>query len=77
LSDLYADFLPAFSSAWLNVDCDETWDLGTGQSKELSERLGKGRVYLQHIQVCASSLQRTPERRKRDAAEGLGGLRAL
>lgn len=49
LDELYADFLPAFSSAWLNVDCDETWDLGTGQSKTLAAELGKGRLYLQHI----------------------------
>jgi hypothetical protein len=49
LDELYADFLPAFTSEWLNVDCDETWDLGTGQSKTLAERLGKGRLYLQHI----------------------------
>jgi hypothetical protein len=49
LDDLYADFLPAFSSSWLNVDCDETWDLGAGQSRPLAEQLGKGRLYLQHI----------------------------
>jgi hypothetical protein len=33
----------------LNVDCDETWDLATGQSKPLAESQSKGRVYLQHI----------------------------
>ena len=49
LEELYADFLPAFSSRWLNIDCDETWDLATGQSKALSDKIGKGRVYLQHI----------------------------
>jgi hexosaminidase len=49
LDDLYADFLPAFSSRWLNVDCDETWDLGTGQSKSLAAELGNGRLYLRHI----------------------------
>jgi hypothetical protein len=49
LDELYADFLPNFSSPWLNIDCDETWDLATGQSKPLAAQLGKGRVYLQHI----------------------------
>jgi N-acetyl-beta-hexosaminidase len=49
LDDLYTDFLPAFTSPWMNVDCDETWDLGTGQSRALAEQLGKGRLYLQHI----------------------------
>ncbi|GBD21189.1 Beta-hexosaminidase [bacterium HR28] len=49
LDELYADFLPNFTSSWLNVDCDETWDLGTGQSKPLAQELGKGRLYLRHI----------------------------
>jgi len=50
LDDLYADLLPAFSSGTLNVDCDETWDLGKGRSKEAVARSGIGRVYLDHIQ---------------------------
>jgi hexosaminidase len=49
LDDLYADFLPNFTSGWLNIDCDETWDLATGQSKSLAADIGKGRVYLGHI----------------------------
>lgn len=49
LDELYADFLPNFTSPWLNVNCDETWDLGTGQSKALAAELGKGRLYLRHI----------------------------
>ncbi len=49
LDELYAEFLPNFSSTWFNVDCDETWDLGTGQARELARQLGKGRLYLRHI----------------------------
>lgn len=49
LDELYADFLPHFSSTWFNVDCDEAWDLGTGQSKALAAELGKGRLYLRHV----------------------------
>jgi hexosaminidase len=49
LADLYADFLPNFASEWFNVDCDETWDLGTGQSRALATALGQGRLYLSHI----------------------------
>lgn len=49
LDDLYADMLPAFTSATFNVDCDETWDLGQGASKELAAQIGVGRVYLNHI----------------------------
>jgi len=54
LDELYGDMLPSFGSPTLNVDCDETYDLGQGASKELVEQAGGvpegvGRVYLQHI----------------------------
>ncbi len=64
LDELYGDMLPSFSSRTLNVDCDETYDLGQGASKALAEeagkgvagrmrggggRLGVGRLYLDHI----------------------------
>lgn len=46
---LYDELLPNFSSQFLNVGCDETWDLGRGQSKKLCERRGKGRVYVDFL----------------------------
>lgn len=49
LRELYYELLPNFSSKHFNVGCDETWDLGRGQSKKLCERLGKGRVYLDFL----------------------------
>ena len=49
LEELYADFLPSFSSQYFNVCCDETHDIGKGTSAELAARVGVGRVYLQHI----------------------------
>ena len=49
LDDLYADMLPAFTSTAFNVDCDETWDLGHGASKGMTDEVGVGRVYLNHI----------------------------
>lgn len=49
LDGMYADLLPAFSSTLFNAGCDETWDLGKGRSRELTEEIGVGRVYLQHI----------------------------
>jgi hypothetical protein len=45
----YNQLLPNFSSRYFNVGCDETWDLGRGQSKALCERCGKGRVYLEFL----------------------------
>ena len=49
LRGLYGELLPNFSSERFNIGCDETWDLGHGQSKRLCERLGKGRVYLDFL----------------------------
>ena len=49
LDDLYADLLPAFSSLQINVNCDETWDLGQGRSEQRMEEIGPGRLYLEHL----------------------------
>jgi hexosaminidase len=49
LRKLYDKLLPNFSSQFFNVGCDETWDLGHGQSKILCEQCGKGRVYLDFL----------------------------
>ena len=46
---LYDELLPNFSSRFFNVGCDETWDLGKGQSKKLCAAKGKGRVYLDFL----------------------------
>ncbi len=49
LRELYDELLPNFSSEFFNVGCDETWDLGRGQSKKLCERLGQDKVYLDFL----------------------------
>ncbi len=49
LRSLYDELLPNFSSKFFSVGCDETWDLGRGQSKKLCERRGKGQVYLNFL----------------------------
>ena len=49
LDTLYREFLPNFRAPWFNADCDETWDLGTGQARALAEQLGRGRLYLRHL----------------------------
>jgi hexosaminidase len=46
---LYDELLPNFTSRFFNVGCDETWDLGRGQSKRLCEKRGKGRVYVDFL----------------------------
>jgi hypothetical protein len=49
IRELYDELLPNFSSRHFNVGCDETWDLGRGQSRRLCERRGKGRVYVDFL----------------------------
>jgi len=62
LRGLYDELLPNFTSPDFNVGCDETWDLGRGQSRKICEKLGKGRVYLNFLKQIA---QETTKRRKR------------
>jgi hexosaminidase len=49
LDELFADMLPAFTSETLNINCDETYDVGRGASKAMADEIGVGRVYLNHI----------------------------
>ena len=49
IDSLWSEFLPLFSSRRFNMCCDETYDLGWGQSYELCKKKGKGKVYLDHI----------------------------
>ncbi len=50
VDSLFAELLPNFSSGMVNVNCDETWDLGQGGSKAMCEAKGRGRVYLEFLQ---------------------------
>jgi len=49
LDSLWEEFLPLFRSNLFNVCCDETYDLGCGQSHKACQQRGKGRVYLDHL----------------------------
>jgi hexosaminidase len=49
LRQLYDELLPNFSSRYFNAGCDETWDLGLGQSRRECQRRGQGRVYLEFL----------------------------
>ncbi len=49
LRGLFDELLPNFSSRFFNVGCDETWDLGKGQSKKLCAAKGQGRVYFDFL----------------------------
>lgn len=49
MQELYAELLPNFSSQYANIGGDETVELGLGKSKELSDKIGKGQVYLNFL----------------------------
>ena len=62
LRELFDELLPHFTSRRFNVGCDETWDLGRGQSRRLCAAKGSGRVYLDflkkiHREVAARGRQ--------------------
>ena len=50
IASLYEEYLPNFSSKKFNVGLDEPWELGQGWSKEKVEEVGKGQVYLGHLE---------------------------
>ncbi len=58
ISELYDELLPNFSSKYLNVGCDETVELGNGRSKELCEKIGRNRVYLDYLLKIHEQVQK-------------------
>ena len=58
LRGLYDELLPNFTSRFFNVGCDETWDLGRGQSKKLCATKGQGRVYLDFLEKIHREVSR-------------------
>jgi hexosaminidase len=49
IDSLYREMVPNFSSKYLNIGCDETWELGQGWSKKLAEEKGSTRIYLDFL----------------------------
>ena len=58
LEDELSETLPWFSSTTLNINMDEAFDIGTGYSKEESEKKGKGGVFLAHLRRVADIARR-------------------
>ncbi|MEX0719565.1 MAG: beta-N-acetylhexosaminidase [Balneolaceae bacterium] len=49
LKDIYTEMIPAFHSDYFHINSDETFDLGSGASKEMVDSLGMEVVYSNHI----------------------------
>ncbi len=45
LQDRYQELLPNFRSAYFNVGCDETFELGKGRSQKRCEEISSGELY--------------------------------
>ncbi len=54
LAEMYADFLPHFSSAYFNICCDESWDLGLGRCARAAAVQGRGGLYVQWVNFCSN-----------------------
>ena len=50
IDSLYEEYLPNFSSREFNVGLDEPWELGQGWSRQEVGSIGKGKVYLRHLE---------------------------
>ncbi len=57
IKDMYAELVPLFPGPFFHIGADETWELGTGQSKARAEAAGLGRVYLEHLKRVAEIMQ--------------------
>lgn len=57
LHDIYSEIIPAFNAPIFNVNCDETFDLGKGRSKEMVNKLGYAEVYRRHIMKLYSEVK--------------------
>ena len=49
LGDAFGEVAQAYDSPLFNINCDETFGLGTGPAQALKEKLGKAGLYAYHI----------------------------
>ncbi len=62
LHSLFAELLPLFRSDRVNICCDETFDLGLGQSYLMAAMRGKGNVYFDHVVKVAEMMKHLDKR---------------
>jgi hypothetical protein len=54
--DLLAELLPNFRSRRININCDETFELGQGRSRADVEKRGRGAVYAEYLRRIIDAL---------------------
>lgn len=50
LERMHGEYLPLHEAKFVNMNADETYDVGKGRGAAAAEAMGKGRLYLSHIQ---------------------------
>lgn len=58
IQSLYDELLPNFTSRMVNVGCDETFDIGSGQSREECARRGVDRVMFAYLMELYDEIKR-------------------
>ena len=58
IEEMLEEFVPLFSSDKFNICGDETFDLGSDKNKELLEKLGKGRLYVDFLNKIILSVKK-------------------
>jgi hexosaminidase len=49
MEEIYSEVVPAYSSPYFNINCDETFGLGEGLSKKMADSIGVEGIYGYHI----------------------------
>ncbi|GAB3982388.1 hypothetical protein GCM10028806_53960 [Spirosoma terrae] len=58
LSDVIGELCTAFNAPWFNVNCDETFDLNKGKSKQYIDSIGADRFYADHLNFLYGVLKK-------------------
>lgn len=58
VEDLLSQLLPCFSSGLVNINCDETADVGQGRSRGAAESHGRAPVYFEFVTKVAEAVRR-------------------
>ncbi|MBO5452561.1 MAG: family 20 glycosylhydrolase [Clostridia bacterium] len=54
IKKMFDQVIPLFTSNKFNICCDETMDVGLGRGKEMADKIGKGQMYVNHLNnLCA------------------------
>ncbi len=62
IDDLLGQLLPEFSSPWVNIGCDEAFDIGQGRSAPVVAQRGRAAVYLDHVRAVCDVARRHGKR---------------